>query len=84
MHDPREYLKAKLRVKYGLAPNEPTNAQIDLFLELLKKKVDQGLPIEEAGEEIARLCFPSFQSCKYASYADTLHDLLRAIRTKGK
>lgn len=76
-------IKAKFRIKYGLT-EEPTDEQIRKFIDELDKLIKSGREPEEAGEKAASLSFPSYGKVKYASQADTLHDLVLAISRKIK
>ncbi len=73
---------ANLRVKYGLGHGEPTVQQEKKWAERTKELIAQGKSPEEAGAIAAKEIFRTYETYKYASQADTIHDLLQAISKK--
>lgn len=77
-------VKARFRIKFGLSPQEPTDEQIEKFVHELDKLVRQGVSTDEAVRRAAVASFTSLGKFAYRSQADTIHDLLLAIRNAGK
>ena len=70
-----------LRIKYGLS-NQPTDAQVKQWVQLVRRLAAQGRTQEQAGAEAAQQIFPDFRTMGYASEADTIEALLRAAEGK--
>lgn len=76
-------MKTRFKIKYGL-PTEPTDADIALWqIRYLRHKND-GMSSEKAGHEAASETFEGYQTCKYASQADTIEALLAEVGNKDK
>jgi len=64
-----------LMIKYGLR-GHPEQAEIDRWLAEVNRLIASGVGAEEAGSKAAAAIFPSFNTCVYASEADTITSLL--------
>lgn len=71
----------ELMIKYGLrsAPNETLS---DQWVQRVQALINQGISAEQAGATAARQLFPDYETCKYASAADTIESLLGRARNK--
>ncbi|MCK5072893.1 MAG: hypothetical protein KAQ98_05660 [Bacteriovoracaceae bacterium] len=74
---------ASLRVVYGLGGNEPTRDQEKRWLERVEELIVQGKSEEAAGELAAKEIFSTYGTYKYASQADTIHDLIQTLKKKS-
>jgi len=75
-----------LRVKYGLAPGEPTDAQLADFVRYYEGFKQKGLTDDQAGEQAASRAFPSFRRWKYGSLntqavSDTVAQIRAALKS---
>lgn len=64
-----------LMIKYGLR-GYPEQAEIDRWIVEVNRLIGAGTAPEEAGSKAAAAIFPSFNTCVYASEADTITSLL--------
>lgn len=64
-----------LMIKYGLR-GHPSPAQIERWVAEVERLIAAGVASEEAGERAASAIFPSYNTCIYASEADTITSLL--------
>lgn len=70
-----------LMIKYGLRP-APTQAEAERWAREVEGLKKQGVPADEAGKRAAKAIFPSYETMKYASHADTIEALLAKVRDK--
>lgn len=68
-----------LRIKYGLAEQEPTEAQALAWGRRTRELIDRGVEAGNAGTQAARETFETFQRFRYAAAADTIYDLLQTL-----
>lgn len=73
--------KHNLRIKYGL-PDNPTDAQVTLWVSLTDEAVADGADEEEAGREAAFTAFDGVDSVLLFSAADTIQALLALARRR--
>lgn len=71
----------KLYIKYGLS-GRPSEYEVNQWVALVEKYIQEGTDPELAGAKAARQIFPSFGKFVYASQADTIKTLLDAARRK--
>jgi hypothetical protein len=74
----------KLRIKYGLAPSEPTAEQVRQWEQQVRALIQQKVDEETAGDRAARAVFPTYRQYKYATQGDTVNDLLQELARKKK
>lgn len=70
-----------LFIKYGLKQH-PTQQQIDAWVSLVETLILAGIEKERAGDQAAAKIFPDYNTCVYASQADTIMTLLDAAKRK--
>ena len=71
-----------LMIKYGLRGN-PSQTLVDQWVDATEAFIRQGMGTEAAGRQAAAAIFPSFETCVYASEADTITSLLGRARDKN-
>ena len=64
-----------LMIKYGLR-GEPSDSEVQRWVAEVERLIASGIAAEEAGERAAATIFPSYNTCVYASEADTITSLL--------
>lgn len=70
----------KLRIKYGLAPYEPTEKQAKEWKQRTLELVSQKYSPEDAGDSAAKQIFATYQKYKWAAQPDTINDILDEIK----
>lgn len=71
----------QLMIKYGLA-RAPSEEKVAQWARLTRQYIDTGEPREAAGAAAAKQLFPDYNTRHYASEADTIEALLRAVEGK--
>jgi len=77
----------RLRVQYGLPPEEPTAQQLECFLATFDRLQEAGVAADEAGVQAARKCFPGYGTWKYGaistqSISTTVAQIKATLRAK--
>jgi hypothetical protein len=75
-------ISLQLKIKYGLR-GDPSQALSDQWVQLTESLIRQGLGQEKAGSQAAAQIFTDYNTCVYASEADTITSLLGRAKDKG-
>ncbi len=72
----------KLKIKFGLR-HDPTDDQISAWLRDVTDRLQGGEDPEEAARDAAFAHFEGVDKCSYASEADNIQALLKALAAKS-